>query len=150
MDKSPEYIKMCGLATEIQQRWQQAYGDFYVGENGRIECWIPKRRQSVVVKKGFGVCSQRDVIRIVKYTWLPRQDQLIEIAQEKGRRYESVTQEFFDWAKTVYTTNQEPPSKLFRTMEKVWLAFVMHKNFWKKWNGAAWSREFYRRPQPGG
>jgi hypothetical protein len=150
MDKSPEYIRMCGLATEIQRRWQQAYGDFYVGENGRIEVWIPRHRQSVVVKKGFGVRSQHDVIRIVKYTWLPRQDQLIEVAQERGRRYESVTQEFFDWTKTAYGTDREPPSRLFRSMEKVWLAFVMHKNHWKKWSAAGWSGERYRRPPPGG
>lgn len=150
MDKSPEYIRMCDLAAEIQRRWQQAYGDFYVGENGRIEVWIPKHRQSVVVRKGFGVRSQRDVIRIVKYTWLPRQDQLIEIAQERGRRYESITQEFFDWTKAAYGPGKEPPSGLFRSMEKVWLAFVMHKNYGKKWTAAGWFRERYQRPPPGG
>lgn len=150
MDRSADYIRMCEVATEVQQRWRQAYGDFFVGENGRIECWIPQRRKSVVVRKGFGVRSQRDVIRLIKYTWLPRQDQLIEIAQERGRRYESVTQEFFDWAKSTYGENQEPAAKLFRTMEKIWLAFVMHKNYWKKWDGQGWVREMYRRPRPEG
>jgi hypothetical protein len=149
MDKSPEYIGMCRLANEIQHRWQQSYGDFFVTESGRIECWLPAKRPTEVVKRGYGVCAQQGVIRIARYTWLPRQDQLIEMAQENGRRYESVTQEFFNWAKHPYGRQQEPPSKLFRSMEKIWLAFVMHKNYWKKWDFLVWKRELYRRHREG-
>jgi hypothetical protein len=148
MDKSPDFIKMCSLANEIQQQWRQCYGDFFVSSDGRVECWIPKQRANETVKKGFGVCSRNGLIRMTRYTWLPRQDQLIEMAQESGRRYESITQEFFIWAKAAYGPKEEPPSKLFSSMEKIWLAFVMHKNFWKKWHPAeGWQRQIYRRPR---
>ena len=147
MDRSPEYIHMCAMAGEIQQRWQPSYGDFFQTGGGRIECWIPAKRPAEVVRKGFGVKSRGDVIRIARYIWLPRQDQLIEMAQEKGRRYESITQEFFNWTKADYAHRQEAPAKLFRSMEKIWLAFVMHKNYWKTWQeGSGWERTIYRRP----
>ena len=140
---------MCELATEIQQQWRQTYGDFFVSEKGLIECWIPRHRKAVVVKKGFGICSRGGVIQMAKYIWLPRQDQLIEMAQENGRRYESITQEFFTWAKMAYGPDEAPPAKLFRSMEKIWLTFVMHKNFWKKWDGGGWLRKMYRPPRQG-
>jgi hypothetical protein len=32
-------------------------------------------------------------------------------------------------------------------MEKVWLAFVMHKDYWKTWrDSGGWERTIYRRP----
>ena len=150
MDKSPDYIRMCELAIEIQHQWQPSYGDFFATDSGRIECWLPEQRPNEVVRKGFGVSSQNGVIRMARYIWLPRQDQLIEMAQENGRRYESVTQDFFIWAKAAYSPQQEPPSKLFRSMEKIWLAFVMHKNLWKIWHATdGWERKMYRPPRHG-
>ena len=140
---------MCNLATEIQHQWQQAYGDFYTAENGRIDCWIPQRRKSVAVRKGFGVCSQNDVIRIVKYVWLPRQDQLIEMAQENGRRYESVTQEFFNWAKTAYGLKRRASRQTFPDHGKD-LAGICHaQKLLEKMGRLRVVEEIYSRPRQG-
>ncbi|MCP4688644.1 MAG: hypothetical protein GY859_11380 [Desulfobacterales bacterium] len=146
MDKSREYIEMCDKASEIQRLWKQQYGDFLMTESGRIQCWLPDHRKDETVRKGFGIKSEDGVIRLSRYIWLPRMDQLIEAAQEKGRRYDSISLEFFNWCRTAHPPRGKEPNTLFRTVEKAWLAFVMHKNFGKVWEGAAWTPSAYRRP----
>lgn len=146
MDRSREYIEMCGKAAEVQRLWGREYGDFLMTDGGRIQCWLPDQRKEETVKKGVGFKSEDGVIRLTRYTWLPRLDQLIEMAQEKGRRYENIALEFFNWRGCAYPPRGENPNTLFKTVETSWLAFVMHKNFGKAWDGAAWTRSVYRRP----
>ncbi|MFZ0611889.1 MAG: hypothetical protein WAM73_06615 [Desulfobacterales bacterium] len=141
MDKSTEYIQMCAAATEIQLPWQPAYGDFFVDGEGSTRCWISRDTGTVRIKKGFGICVRDGVIHMSKFTWLPRQNQLIEMAQLPGRRYESIVQDFFDWTRRPYDHQGETPGKLFRSMEKIWLAFVMHQRCLKKWDGRSWIRK---------
>ena len=138
MDKSKKYIKLCDLADEIQCRWVQRYGDFYLGNNGRITCWLANADPGKKVKKRFVICSEDDVIRLSKYVWLPRQNQLIEMAQIPGRRYDTVVQDFYDWTKAGYNRQSVLPGKLFPSMEQIWLAYVMQRKFLKKWEADAW------------
>lgn len=141
MDKSQVYIRMCEQAGEIQCLWAQDYGDFFVGKNGQIRCWITERYATVRVKRGFGVECGGDVIHLTRMIWLPRQSQLIEMAQEPGKRYETVTLEFFNWAKKPYGPNpseKRNPGKIFKSLEQIWLAFVMFKNHGKWWNDEQW------------
>ena len=138
MDKSAAYIRMCAKAYEIQHLWEQTYGDFFVGANGKICCWLERSKNDLKVKKGFGIRREEGIIHVAKYTWLPRLDQLIEMAQIKGRRFEKTTQAFFDWNKKIYPGRRTSPSKLFKSMEKVWLAYLMHQNYHKFWDGSAW------------
>jgi hypothetical protein len=65
------------------------------------------------------------------------------MAQIPGRRYEVVVQDFFDWTQLPYETLGGPPGKLFRSMEKIWLAFVMQQKYVKQWNGSTWLRKPY-------
>ncbi len=146
MDKSREYIEMCDKASEIQRLWGRKYGDFLMTGDGRIQCWLPDHRKEETVKKGFGIKSEAGVIRLTKYIWLPRLDQLIELAQEKGRRYENIALEFYNWCRSAYPPRGKEPNTLFKSVEKAWLAFVMHKNFGKVWDGPAWARSAYHRP----
>lgn len=139
MDKSEEYIRMCAQADEIQCRWQRRYGDFYADAEGRCRCWISKDPRPQRFKKGFGICVREGIIHLTRFTWLPRQNQLIEMAQVPGRRYESVVQDFFDWSKRPYKPLSKTPGQLFRSMEKIWLAFLMQQKYNRFWDGSSWS-----------
>jgi hypothetical protein len=139
MDKSLRYIRMCERASEIQQRWRQTYGDFYVGADGRIRCWIqPESARHLRIKGGFQIESADKVIRVARTVWLPRQDQLIEMAQMRGRTYDSVVLDFYNWTKRPYNERNQLPPRLFPSMETIWMAFVMHRKFHKKWTNTAW------------
>jgi len=140
MDKSAKYISMCGNATEIQQQWNQEHGDFYVNENGRVTCWISNVDGVKKVKSGFGIHSGNGIVRLTKYVWLPRLNQLIEMAQKPGKRYELTTQDFFDWVKKPYQGSPERPNQLFPSLEQLWLAYVMKQKFGSIWNGSQWIR----------
>lgn len=144
MDKSKTYIRMCDRAKEIQCLWRPTYGDFYADAKGEIRCWISRKPPAERFKKGFGICVKNRIIHLSKYTWLPRQNQLIEMAQVPGRRYESVVQDFFDWSKRPYGAYTDNPDRFFRTMETIWLGFVMLQKFDRLWDGDAW----IKRSQP--
>lgn len=139
MDKSAVYVTLCDRAAEIQRLWMPRYGDFYRDGNGRITCWLsngedPDKR----VKNRFIVRAGDGLIRLSKYVWLPRQDQLIEMAQVRGRRYDSVVQDFFDWTKQDYGGRSGLPGKRFPSMEQIWLAYLMQRKFRKTWDGGDW------------
>jgi hypothetical protein len=143
MDKSEDYIRMCATAEELQCRWQPAYGDFYVDAESQVRCWISRDPGPVRIKRGYSICVKDSVIHLSKFTWLPRQNQLIEMAQIPGRRYESIVQDFFDWTRQPYRSSGKTPGKLFRSMEKIWLAFVMQQKYRKQWNESFWIRQAY-------
>ncbi len=138
VDRSEVYIGMCRAAEDVQELWRPAHGDFYLDEDGRVTCWVepgPDQRRG-----GFLVRREGAVIRMSRYVWLPRQDQLIELAQEPGRRFERTTQVFFDWVKAPYTDGKSPPSEEFASLEQLWLGFVMQRKFFRRWDGSAWAR----------
>lgn len=140
MDTSPTYISLCRKAHEIQEQWQQEHGDFFVGEQGRIECWIKGVHDKRTLRQGVRIFSSsgQGVIGICKYVWLPKLDQLIELAQIPGRRYELITQDFFDWTRQDYGLIPGEPRRIFKSLEQVWLAFVMQQQFGKCWSGRRW------------
>lgn len=140
MDKSRRYIRLCDRADEIQRLWHQSYGDFYLDEKDRITCWIGEPGQVKRFKKGFAISAEGDVIRLAKHVWLPRQNQLIEIAQVRGRTYDSVVLDFYNWTKTGYDTRSRLPGKLFPSMEQIWMGYVMHRKFGKKWIDSCWKK----------
>ncbi|MFW6106339.1 MAG: hypothetical protein ACOC5H_03125 [Desulfovermiculus sp.] len=141
MDKSLRYIQLCTRAEEVQAQWTPAHGDFFVGKNGQIECWVDGVHGKRRVWKGFGISKQEQkIISLTPYIWLPRLDQLMELAQIPGRRFEDVSQEFFTWVKTAYASNNELPGNTFTSLEQLWLAFVMQGRQGKVWNGSGWKR----------
>jgi hypothetical protein len=140
MDKSKAYIRMCDAAEEIQLRWRREHGDFYADVEGRVSCWVSRDPQPLRFRGGFGICVRNRIIHLSRYVWLPRQNQLIEMAQLPGRRYESIVQDFFDWTKQPYETLSEVPGRCFPSMEKIWLAFVMQQKYNKQWDGSTWIR----------
>jgi hypothetical protein len=139
MDKSPQYLRMCEHAAEIQQRWRQSHGDFYADAEGTIRCWIQTDSHPPFrMKGGFYIESSDSVIRMARMIWLPRQDQLIEMAQVRGRTYDSVVLDFYNWTKRPYHHRNQLPGRSFPSMESIWMAFVMQRKFHKKWGGTTW------------
>ena len=138
MDKSTQYICLCEHAREIQGGWKREHGDVFVGDNERIEFWIDGIHPKRIIKKNFGVRNRGNVIQLSKYVWMPRLNQLMELAQEPGRRFEKTTQLFFDWTKSPYNGFAQIPDTMFRSLEQLWLAFVMQRIYGKIWDGRSW------------
>jgi hypothetical protein len=139
MDRSPRYRMMCEQARDIQASWRPAYGDFFVHRDGRIDCWIPATCSGRNLRRGFEIQTEGSLIRLIKHVWLPRQDQLIEMAQTPGQRFDSTTQAFYRWTKTPYQRLPGYPNQIFTSMEQIWLAFVMEVKFHCKWTGTRWA-----------
>jgi len=141
MDTSETYIKMCEKAEEIQKlRKDWVVGDIY---------FIHYCPTGWIAYASIG-CSGEDcgslqdmsedrLIRLDGETWLPRQDQLQEMAEVKssGR----LIYEFHYWYinHLVGVPIDENEKYFFQmSMEQLWLAFVMKEKCNKIWNGTDW------------
>lgn len=119
MDITPEYIKMCEKAKEIQGLFHacHTYGSFL---------W-----DGVVIYIGS--------YRIAPDVCLFRQDQLQEIWREEYLKRPSKHGwfgEFCNFMSEPYSDGANADES-FDTMEQIWLAFVM-KEKGKVWNGGEW------------
>lgn len=137
MDKSPEYITMCKKASEIQTSWEPGLGDIYTDESTQIHFYMPNKDGKI--KKGFGVRPNGNLIEIEKLVWLPKLNQLMEMLGASEKKFRDAGFGFFEWTKL---NGYKPgmPENPFRSLEQIWLAYVMEKIFKKKWSGDNWSR----------
>ena len=130
MDKTKEYILMCKKAEEIQKVWEHCAGDVCSPRFSDNNTWI------VGFNTGFSELKEKDII------WLPRQDQL----QEMIRHKRCSQLQFEDWYSelkrfTLFCGNLPAcPENYFKSMEQLWLAFVMKEKFNKKWTGNDWKK----------
>jgi hypothetical protein len=128
MDTSKEYIKMCIKAVEIQRLWKSppdlGLPDFVACCDHGLVCDIDEDREYR--------CDECPVYPD-NLCWLPRQDQLQEMIPGS---VVTVSAEIL----RMNSLNNSEWSKRFEIhhMEKLWLAFVMHKKFSKIWNGEDW------------
>ena len=159
MDNSPEYIKMCEKAVEIQKGWEPIGGDWiihdYRGTTGlpltveqqvwgsddtkwnrtEILCYRPSGSKDFFVSTDGNdshVTSAKDLLKH-HVVFLPRQDQLQEMVGSPAWDYKF--SEFSNWL------DIEPGLSIFNSvtsMEQLWLAFVMKEKFNKVWNGEDW------------
>lgn len=152
MDITKQYIKMCEKAEEIQSSY---FGgrEIISRENPIMANWVDNFESG-----DFIFCRKNKRVVVLyfnehhgnppeKYTnkkwaiWLPRQDQLQEMVFDKDTPYNTIIQRFmYDWLKQ---TNYEGFTATFyvKSMEQLWLAFVMKKRFNKIWNGEDWITE---------
>lgn len=139
MDTSKEYILMCEKSVEIQNVWKERVSHHSGGliTNGNMsdpDDWM-----------GYWVATrvfwnEPDFVAYLKcrppnnkpekWIWLPRQDQLQEILGN----YEFCTKYYYDHI----AFNKDTNFRIFRSMEQVWLAFVMKERFKKIWDGEDW------------
>ncbi len=139
MDISPEYVKMCSKATEIQNHYLDT-GDYYYvlpSKAIRLVKWADQKRVSGVEIKENGKAKTHQITGSI---WLPRQDQLQDICEtltgNKWTPYFALTM-LLDFA-----NEQEHPAS---TMEQLWLAFVMAEIYEKRWDGESWQPDGTRR-----
>lgn len=141
MDETPEYIRMCEEATEIQEAWKPQSGDF-VHSNVKEEVRI------LYFSKHHG--SPPEVYLNTLFThWLPRQDQLQDMMIDRFQEHKYPLwqmmyvfnnfiacpplrhrKKYVDWLRKYVTQ--------FTTLEQLWLAFIMERMYKKIWNGEDW------------
>jgi len=133
------YIKMCEQAEEIQK------SNINIGKRHFSD------QDFVAYNYGEGlkvyVCSEISRYWLIKeLIWLPTQEQLQEILQKDRERvyYGSypLTQ-FCGWIMTSGGPNKfywHQYKSLFKYINELWLAFVMHELYNKQWTGKDWKR----------
>jgi len=151
MDTSETYIKMCEKAVEIQEGHIQL-GDYFAiigSDEGDLD-GVNLFHDGKCVKRVVEPYDSLDVQDAIlafggKYIWLPRQDQLQEMVTGKGVLSgdwldvldhfvmdEGGLFDFFDAHRIDETYNY------VKSMEQLWLAFVMKEKYKKVWDGEEW------------
>jgi hypothetical protein len=126
MDTSKEYVEMCAKAEEIQDVMRPL-------TNHLLLAGAPTDINGII----FGIRSHD----FYGYTWLPRQDQLQEMLIP--RPYYSMLNllSFFNdyvWSFTDYDDLKAEENYPFKSMEQLWLAFVMKEKYNKIWSNGEW------------
>jgi len=126
MEVSQEYILMCEKAVEMQKTWEPQEGDYaYSMRSGAYLLF-----DSVIALGDALGRFQLDHI------WLPRQDQLQEMAHWGGRSVGELLWIFARWQDE--RGEDGLYAHQFTSFEQLWLAFVMDTIYNKTWNGDDW------------
>ncbi len=152
MDNSKEYIKMCEKAEEIQMVWlkHNTLGDFAIPAKTISDYqgfWTLQAGQVYIVgndnEYDLTIDSEYDLAE-TGAIWLPRQDQL----QEMIASYPEHWIGFLNWSNipypiTIYEHQKQQPYPFwhFKSMEQLWLAFVMKEKYCKIWSDEQWIRQ---------
>jgi len=121
MDTSETYVKMCEKAEEIQNVLLVREPIPHFDDEDFMVCHKCKEWP---IKCVFSDCTELTPI------WLPRQDQLQEMINENNVPAIVILHLFKEWAYKEH--------KPFKTMEQLWLAFVMSEKYGKVWNEEEW------------
>ena len=120
--EDPIYIKMCKKADEIQREWKPQNGDFYYFCQGVLVANVHQES----LQEAFGDDYQHLI-------WLPRQDQLQDMIDSIETPARII------WCVGCWC-NHNKYAGAFRSMEQVWLAFVMFSLYHKKWSNGEWQQ----------
>jgi len=135
MDKTEQNIKMCEKAVKIQEAWEPKEGDYAYSQRGGVYVLFT---QVILIGDALGRFK-------FDHTWLPRQDQLQEMA------WKDIVEK--DPLRGICVPRQKPEILILKfkqyvfgdgsylqleTLEQLWLAFVMQEKFNKTWNGEEW------------
>lgn len=159
MDTSEEYIKMCQKAKEIQINWKPQKGDLvynYEGEDNNVRLIVSyydfTKLKLIVLYRGdagwsvTGGYTMKSVDEVCKsnVVFLPRQDQLQELFKD-GWGCHLTLELFKEWA---FIEHLDPCDEgyskesdyifSFKSMEQLWLAFVMKEKHNKIWHKGEW------------
>ena len=155
MDTSNEYIKMCEKAEEIQKVYEPTEGDFiWVREEDYWDCYDEVDGCIFVVFDSDGdLCFDAGVScgrstdyenigyavelsEVERRVWLPRQDQLQDIVRSKILHTDAIGAVW-----KLYNAVGPNRTGLYgklRSLEQVWLVFVMEEKYKKVWDGKEW------------
>lgn len=129
MDCEKQYIDMCREAIEIE--WTPKIGDYFCeGDYTHLLSYYERMEGNWTTDA------------IAKRIWLPRQDQLQEMA---GFRRSFAGYNVWHFCKEIaeFANNDDKWQIMGSSFEQLWLAFVMHEKFNKHWNGTTW----YEQPE---
>ena len=75
-----------------------------------------------------------------EFIWLPRQDQLQEMVDSERyfERPRSLLLSFYNFVDFFNASGTEQYSSQFKTMEQLWLTFVIKEKYNKVWNDGGW------------
>jgi len=127
MDTSKEYIKMCEKAVEIHK---------YPADLKRGDVFA----EMSLEPDGFEiyVFDGNDYVPDVYFIWLPRQDQLQDMLGWTKAITCKYTQSIYEFMETIRKGLDDDMENPFKSMEQLWLAFVMKEKYNKVWNGKDW------------
>ena len=120
------YIKMCEHAEEIQKVCKYEGGEHFVNVAQEIEI-MP-----------FGLIEKmKEWYKYYYHIWLPTQEQLQEMVKD---RLFYISGSFKDIYASASTGNRDSHvvCKKAKSMNELWLAFVMKEKYNKMWNGKTW------------
>ena len=130
---------MCEKAVEIQKRWQPQKGDWYAIPSREVEICIKDEGPRHLTKNCLEISpDNKKIVSITKRTWLPRQDQLIELSQCPGIRFQKNTLIFLEWANRPGPDLVTPNKHRFDTLEKARLTYLMEFMYKKIWHMDNW------------
>ena len=156
MDTSEIYVKMCEKAKEIQEFAPLDFGSWYAYLRPLTGLWChpdakeypygrdrdyflahPIRPVVNLIVKDFDGSPMHIYEEYIEHCWLPRQDQLQEILfiHKEHLFPQCVLLREFIREGELYILH------FLKSMEQLWLAFVMYKKFNKIWNGEDWVKE---------
>jgi len=175
MDTTEEYRAMCEKAEEIERLWTARKGDFiWVKEGDYVDCYNEKEgciytvfesEGSLYFDSGISCGRSTDyneegyfaeLSEVPTAVWLPRQDQLQQIAFEDSKqkyptyeggkiaRYINLLSDFNDYISFFHSQailNQGYIRIETLTIEQLWLMFVMNRIYHKSWDGEKWNRQ---------
>lgn len=124
MDNTKEFILQCEKAVEIQELWDRRMGSFYCESY-----WSNEEQKDLYVINVLK--SDNQYIYQPRFTWLPRQDQLQEMLNKE------LADLVWDFGAFLYPMNSSVHYD-GKSMEQLWLAFVMYEKYNKTWNGEDW------------
>ena len=128
MDTTREYIEMSkALPDEIRDSWEPTEGDYFAEVHGNNYTDI----------NIYYNCPEEDNLWLVKNPiWLRRQDQLQDMLDDifSNREIVPLTAKLHDVCMHLIQKHNFSG----RTMEQLWLAFVMHEKYSMEWTGKEW------------
>ena len=158
MDTSKKYVKMCEHAIEVQGQHRKKEDDLFFHRSyiKILASRLPGNHGCDTFLERHNEYNYKSKIRPKEWNdyciWLPRQDQLQDIYWNERHSYiekatdAEVLDLYFDSLKECYDLREEYIQEGYdydhlKTMEQLWLAFVMKENYNKIWNGEDWITE---------
>ncbi len=149
MDTTQEYLLMCEKAARILPQREPRAWDYWYMEDKRVdECGVfvvsGYTTDSGIYGPGVGGDGGLGDWHLLFPVW--RQDQLQEMCRDKVaihlvysfNSFCNRTLIYGDLAANEKKVKQGQYIQQFRTMEQLWLSFVMRENYGKKWDGEGW------------
>lgn len=146
VDTTEPYVRMCRQAKEIQAQWKKECGDFVFNPTGY-------ERVQTVFDGADGEYSSSthhialDYPYIDTCIWLPRQDQLQAMSSLYNIWNQLISDDKFPddvnlmVREAIFHEFFERNYHNLPSFEQVWLAFVMHQKYQKRWDGHDWVQE---------